>query len=258
MWLRGEVPNRPPLRRPAAACDTLAMAGVAVGDTLTVAMVSPMVGDRVTLWVGERRITWVPAEPARLAEHLARGRIARTEREANRFREVVMVDAGLGKIIVMPRHASPDGSVPGDLLTGTVAGPAPEGDDAAWFAFGSWLTGILTAAAARSEYVVVEPGGWDPPNEPYALGIFTAEGEGGSWRVTLESNPRPDCAPNWPRGSDPRGHTLSAPVNPGSLDVSGPLLSEAIRCWAASPLDLALTFGASPAPPFPRPTGRNG
>jgi hypothetical protein len=102
------------------------------------------------------------------------------------------------------------------------------------------VDGVHEPSSAR-EFLVIERGTWTFSDEPFALGIVTA-GDDGRGQISLEAGPSPAGAPSWPPADEARGQTIRAPFDPDTLELAGPLLAEAVRTWADSPLDVALTF----------------
>jgi hypothetical protein len=80
-----------------------------LGDVLEQAMIGPPVGGLVDLLIDTRHVLWQPDEPERLAELIGLGLVARTLREADRYREVVLVAPDRSSILVLPRLTSPEG-----------------------------------------------------------------------------------------------------------------------------------------------------
>ena len=199
-------------------------------------------------------------QPELVTKSLGRGLLARTSPEANRFREVGLLDAKQDVLILLGRGQVQPGA--GQVSAGaqTVqAGlcPTPSPDPATWTSWGRWLGHLLLAAAGRGEYLVVETGGWDAVNEPYVLmGVFPDAT--GSWLSQVEAVPAP-ADPPWtaPVAGRP-GSSVSAPASRENVSVAGFLAVQAIGMWADTPFDVVLTFGPHPSGPWPSeasPTG---
>jgi hypothetical protein len=226
-----------------------------VGDVVETAMLGPLIGGVVPLWIGGQRVLWQVDEPDAVRSVLGLGRLARTGRERDRYREVAMVGRASGTVMLLPRmraDAVDDRSVSvgartfdADLRPITDVPPAT---DEAWAEFARWLTAVYVSAARRREFVVVELGGWEFRDEPFALAFAATDGDPPTNH--LECSPRPDGASFWPPGADPRGQTISAPIAPGAIEATGTLLADAVRTWATSPLDIAVTFGTSSQSPL--------
>ena len=80
------------------------------GDVLEQAMIGPPVGGLIDLLIGTRHVLWQPDDPEGLGELVGFGLVARTSRERDRYREVVMVSPDRSSILVMPRLTMADGS----------------------------------------------------------------------------------------------------------------------------------------------------
>lgn len=227
--------------------------GVEAGDVLGTALIGPPVGDVLPLWTNVGRVLWRADDQENVHRLVGSGQLARTEREPGRYREIALVAVSSGTVMLLPRMTgSPHDSqtVGGTTLSGRFVGDAdvPAADAETWLAFGRWLGGVHIAAARRSEFIVVELGGWDFQDEPFAMAFAATDADPPTNH--LESSPRPDGASMWPPGSDPRGQTISAPIKPETLGSTGLLLADAIRTWASSPLDLAVTFATSAHSPL--------
>lgn len=223
---------------------------VDVGDILETALVGPLVGGVVPLWTDGGRVLWEPDDPDSIRSVLACGQLARTEREPDRYREVAMVSRTSGTVMLLPRMSA--SAAYGGELTSQArvfaaelkpAERVPEATKDEWFEFARWLTEVHMSAAARSEFIVVELGGWDFRDEPYALAFAATDEDPPTNHI--ESNPRPDGSALWPPGHDPEGQSISAPIDPDTLASTGMLLADAIRTWTSSPLDVAITFATS-------------
>jgi hypothetical protein len=105
------------------------------------------------------------------------------------------------------------------------------------------LTQAIHQCLKNNEFLVVEQGGWDAPNEPFCLFIVVAE-KGGLASV-IETAPAPLGSEIWEPHIVPGRETnsLSAPANRQTIDVVPILMIDAISRWGLAPWDLALTFG---------------
>src|SRR5262249_32714858 len=102
---------------------------------------------------------------------------------------------------------------------------------------------------ARGEFLVVEPGGWQPETERYALAGATRTP--GEWLLRVEAAPAPR-APSWPEPPEGQaGWGVAAPAEPAALSALGALLADAVSMWAMSPRDVTLTCGTQPDGPWP-------
>jgi hypothetical protein len=191
------------------------------------------------------------AEP--IVSALAQGFLARTSTGVERFREVALFDAQSGLLLLMARprlQAGRDGAESESVTVQTRPVPSPgSADPTAWMEWGRWLSAIVLAAAGRGEYVVVEQGGWDVVDAPYVLlGVFSDEA--GARTSVVEALPAPAEAPWSGPADDTGGASLVAPATEENVDVAGLLATPAVELWAASPLDVVLTFGVNPEGPW--------
>lgn len=207
-------------------------------------MIGPPVGGLIGLLIDTRHVLWRPDDPEGLAELVGFGLVARTLRERDRYREVVMVSPDRSSILVLPRLTSADGAHEVREFTGSVVEAEDTWEhvlsDDVWNEFGRWLTNVFVAASTRSEYIVVEMNTAEFSDEPYALAIVMTDNDPSI--IHLECNPRPDGASMWPPGDVPEGQTISAPLERHSLDVAGPVIADAVRTWSASAHYVAVTF----------------
>jgi hypothetical protein len=219
------------------------MSNLSVGATLEPVLIGPPVHGRVTAWRGSDRTCWALAD-ADHASLIGRGRLARTERETSRFREVVLfADDGSGLWAMERPTADPEGSASGAtvaLATQQSEPPVDDRSDAAWSEAATWLTDVVKQAAQRDEFVVIERGGWSFEDVPYVL-AFPSAGV-----MHVERAPATTPAQLWPPAATDQGQSISAPLTPENLDVVGLLLVGAARTWASSPHDLGVTFARAP------------
>jgi hypothetical protein len=223
-------------------------------------------GDVLRIWRadGEPEFRQVQSTDALVAV-LGRGLLARTSSEPNRFREVGLLDATSGVLLLSGRghlRAGEAGVTTNVAVIQTHLGPVPQSDQSAWAAWGRWLGHVVFEAAGRGEFVVVETGTWDAVPEPYVLmGVFL--GPAGEWISHVEAEPTPTCVPWNTTGDGKPGTPVDAPARLDTVDVAGLLALQAVQLWARSPLDVVLTFGTNPAgawsPDAPgRPTATGG
>jgi hypothetical protein len=222
------------------------------GDVLDTAMIGPPVGGLVDLLIGTEHVLWQPDDPPGLAELVGCGLLARTLREANRYREVVMIAPDRSSILVVPRMTSIDGAHDARYFTGAVADAEERREqilsNEVWNDFGRWLTNVFVAASTRSEFIVVEMNTPEFSDEPYALAIVMTSNDPAI--IHLECNPRPDGAAMWPPGDVPEGQTISAPLDRHNLDLAGPMIADAVRTWSDSAHEVAVTFCTVGQPPL--------
>jgi hypothetical protein len=222
------------------------MTEMSVGTVLEPVLIGPPVNGRVTTWQGSDRTCWTLAE-REMATLIGRGRLARTEREASRYREVVLCSDGGSGLWAMERTtADAQGAASGatlGLATEQVEPSADDTSEAAWSQVATWLTDVVKQALERGEFVVIERGGWSFEDLPYVL-AFPSPSDG----VThLERAPATSPAELWPPVATEQGQSISAPLTPQNLDVVGIMLVDAVRTWASSPHDLGVTFARAPA-----------
>lgn len=213
------------------------------GSTLTTALLSPVVAGFVRTWDDHGPRTWRVDQPDLLAQMLGSGTIARTAFRDARFREVGLLSA-TGALLLPNRFQNDEDMQATNFLLSEAA--TPEATVPQWNEFGRWLSGAARAAAGRGDFLVLEEGGWESRPEPYALFICVPDND--RWVTHLEAAPAPTGErPPWPSPlSSPEGATLSAPTTEETLSVAGNALVAALLEWAASPLDLAVTYGRSP------------
>ena len=220
-----------------------------VGATLDTVLLGPLLDGRLRYWApdGTARLAAPDDEPA-LRALLARGAIARTSPEPGRFREVALLDANATTLYVVERLVGA-GQQPivasGGRFRLSAAAVASDAD--LWRLAADWWRDAFQRATVRGEFVVVEPGGWEKGSEPYALALART-GDDGAWQSLLEAAPAPTGS-LWPPSSGP-GSTIHAPISAPNLAVSGLLLADAVRSWAASPFDTVITYGRNPDGPL--------
>ncbi len=216
-----------------------------VGATLETVLLGPLLDGRLRFWSadGAPHLVSVGNDEG-LRALVARGAIARTSPEPDRFREVALFDASGGTLFVIERLWGA-GQQPivasGGRFTLSPATVSSDGD--LWRAAAEWWRDAFQNAAARGEFVVVEPGGWEQGSVPYALAL-AHRGEDGAWESVLEAAPAPSSG-MWPESGGP-GSTIRAPMSPATLGVSGMLIADAVQAWTATPFDTVITYGASP------------
>lgn len=226
------------------------MTEVGPGSTLETVLLGPCIDGVLRLWRGDGAAELREVDDTEVVRaSLAVGRLARTSPEPTRFREVAMLDAATGTLVLLERPRG-EGAAPGSVQAGgapvgTRPCDEPSSTEAMWRAAADGISAAVVAAVGRGEFVVVEPGGWAPGSEPYALAIVVP-GDDGTPMSHLEAVPTPTGG-LWPEVA--RG-PLRAPATRSSLAVVGLLLGQAVEGWARSPFDIVLTFGTNPAGPF--------
>jgi hypothetical protein len=224
--------------------------GPDAGAQLETVLLGAVCGDTVRLWRGDgspelRRLD----RPAELAALVGRGELARTPTpDPERFREAALLDTHEDLLIALARPRSGDGAVataPALAPLRAVRVDAAPSQAELWGEWAERFGAIALSCAQRGEYVVIETGGWEQVSEPYVL-VAVLPGEDGMPVSVVEAFPAPDDAP-WSGPADGAGGaTLTAPATRDSVSVAGLLAAPAAMQWAASPLDLVLTFGRLP------------
>lgn len=218
---------------------------IRAGDVGTVVQLSPCVGGLVATWSSddEVRLWSTPdADTLRLAQ--GRGHLTRTVREEGRFREVGTLVEARSTLILTERFAH-RGAEDQPALDAQTIRLEPPGEPAASTI--DDLTGLLAQAIATctstGEFLVVERGGWDAPDEPYCLFVTVDEPDGPV--NVIETLPQPHGSQIWEPHLRPDASTanLSAPASPETTDVIPMIMLDAILRWNVSPWQLALTFG---------------
>lgn len=215
---------------------------------LETVLVGPCIDGWLRVWRADGVAALLEVDDAEVVRSwLGVGRLARTSPEPTRFREVAMFDAATETLLLMARPRGESATTvqaPGAQLH-TRACAEPPADAARWRAAADGIRDAVVAAVGRGEFVVIEPGGWEPGTEPYALAIVVP-GEDGTPMSHLEAVPTPTGG-LWPEVA--RG-PLRSPATASSLAVVGLLLGQAVEAWARSPFDTVLTFGTNPSGPF--------
>lgn len=216
-----------------------------VGDNMESAQFSPCVGGLVRTWVeGRESKLWSTPDAEWLFHMQATGQIGRTLQEERRFREAAWLSEDGAALIVQPRFPvkvdSNSYSVEAHIVRLEPAG-RPSGS--VYDEFRTLLARAVQQCVANDEFLVVEKGGWDAPQEPFCLFIVIRQ-KGGLFSV-IETAPDPHGAELWEPHIVPgrKSQSLRAPADPKTIDVVPILMIDAIRQWRLQPWDLALTFG---------------
>ncbi|MFC9787426.1 hypothetical protein [Rhodococcus sp. NPDC127528] len=214
-------------------------AGLAVGATLTTAMISPVAGGLVRTWTETDSALWAVDDPAGLTGLLGRGLVARTAVPDNRFREAVLLDAAAGTLVVQNRFADGREVEARAFRLGEPVRPANN----PWTDLDDFLSAAAVSAAERGEYCVVELGGWDAPAEPYCF--FGVVDDGGERVSVIEAAPVPRGTGVWPEVPDDGrpGTSVSSPASAETVAAAGIFATTAVEAWGVAPWDVALTFG---------------
>lgn len=219
--------------------------GLRAGDTLGTAMLSPCVGGLVRTWTATGASTlWSVTEADYLHDIQGIAQLSRTPHGENRFREVGLLSDGGATLSLMSRfpQEAEDGTWEFDGSLVTLGPPGPPGESTV-ADFRSLLDRAIRRTLQTNEYLIVEKGGWDAPDEPYCL--FAAIAEDGATVSVIESAPAPYGAEIWAPhiGDGAPGATLRAPLDEDSVGVAALIMIDAIATWGLAPWDLALTFG---------------
>jgi hypothetical protein len=214
--------------------------GLAPGSTLTTAMLSPCVGGLVRTWTDTASQLWSVPDDV-LPQAMGVGRLARTLREENRFREVALLDEDSGTLLLQPRFPTTDAD--GRLTFDATAlelQPAREPGDTSGQDLLDLLSRAVRYVADEDAFLLVEIGGWDAPPDPYCL-FVVADGQS-----IVETSPAPHGSDVWPAPDSDAGATVNAPASPDTIAAAPAFIADACSRWGLSPWDLALTFGVKP------------
>lgn len=218
---------------------------IQAGDVGTVVQLSPCIGGLVATWTSDdevRRWSTPDADTLRLAQ--GRGRLTRTLREEGRYREVGTLVEARSTLILTERFAH-RGAEDQPALDAQTIRLEPPGEPTASTIddLTSLLAQAIATCTSTGEFLVVELGGWDAPDEPYCLFVTVDEPDGPV--NVIETLPQPHGSQIWEPHLRPDAATanLSAPATPETTDVIPMIMLDAILRWNVSPWQLALTFG---------------
>lgn len=214
-----------------------------VGGESETVLLGCLIKEHLRLWRSDGRGECVrPLHPSAIRAFLARGLAPRTSLEPGRYREAGRLD-GAGVLVVGNRPFAME------ICTD------PEVSDALWDAAADVFGDAVVDAMARGEYLIVEPGGWERTGATYVV-AGARQTPGGEWFLYVEASPAPR-APSWPEPpAGESGWGVTAPADADAVDALGDLIADAVMMWAATPLDVVLTFvkqddGAWPAEETP-------
>ena len=218
-----------------------------VGDSLATAQLSPCVGGLVRTWVdGEEPRLWATPDADWLLHAQGTGKIARTLQGERRFREAAMLSEGGATLLVQSRfpmktHDDGYSSAANLVRLEPAVPPSASVDDD----FRMLLAQAVRQCVAKDEYLVVEKGGWDAPNQPYCMFSLTPDEKTIGLFSVVETAPTPVGAKIWQPHIKPGKdvHEVSAPATPETLAAVPAIMLDAIATWGLEPWDLALTFG---------------
>lgn len=219
------------------------------GETLVTAMLSPCIGGLVRTWTEHATRLWGVAEPGALMSLMGRGLVARTVREEHRFREVGLLHEPSGLLMVQSRFPdrSDEGSLEVEGRSLKLIEPGPPSASTL-----ADLQALLATAVhhtiAVGGFLVVELGGWEPPDVPYCL--FTLAPVDDGLVSIVEAAPPPVGAALWHERieSGAAGATLSAPATEQNVAAVPTLIADALSTWGVAPWDIALTYGRAAEP----------
>jgi hypothetical protein len=223
---------------------------LAPGTMMSTVILSPVIDGLLRTWENDRPETWRVEDPSGLTAELGRGGVARAPVESDRFREVGMLSvSGDRGVLMIPARYQKDDSVSGTGFELSRVKTTPVTDNP-WNDLQPWLRLVTFSAAERGDVVLLERGGWDAPRQPYALFVVRQSDRG--WVTHLEAAPAPALGqPPWP--SPPpqlEGAKLSAPATRTSVAAAAVAMVMAAQEWAASPLDVGVTFAKAPDGPM--------
>lgn len=220
-----------------------AAAGLEVGASLVVAMLSPVAGGMIRTWTESETRLWGVDKPAELSGLLGRGAIARTAVSDNLFREVGLLDADTGRLVVQGRAANSEGEAQAQIFQlGEPSGLANN----PWDDLQDFVAAASLGAAQRGEFLSVESGGWDASPTPSFF--FTLTEEDGEVVSVIEASPPPRGTEVWPEvPADQEGCSLSAPLGEDTLEVVAAYAASALDSWGLDPWAVAVTFGSPEA-----------
>ena len=209
-----------------------------VGGESEAVLLGCLIKEHLRLWRSDSRGECVrPLHPSALRAFLARGLAPRTSLEPGRSREFGRLDAA-GVLVVAKRPFAVE------------ICSEPDVSDALWTAAAAVFREAAADAIARGEWIVIEPGGWGPSGETYAV-AGARRTPGGEWFLYVEASPAPR-APSWPEPpEDSGGWGVTTPADDEAFAALGDLLAEAVAMWARTPLDVVFTFGKQPDGAWP-------
>lgn len=218
---------------------------VKIGDTFTVAQLSPCVGGLLRTWTdSDSGRLWCVEEADYLRSVQGTGTISRTLREEKRFREVASLCEASGKLMIHSRFPAnvTDDSIQLDSNVIQLR-PAGAPNESVYDDMVSLLKQAVRHAVVNNEFLIIEQGGWDAPVEPFCLQFVHARGE--DFIVSVQTSPPPHDSDMWRPHIVPGqpSVSVSAPADEHTVGVAPLLMMEAISRWGLAPWDLALTFG---------------
>lgn len=218
---------------------------VEVGDIASTVMLSPCVGGLLRTWDESNGTTlWSVPDADVLLSRQGSGLLGRSVREEGRFIESGLLVSNRHTLMLRGRFPTrtDDGSM---QLDGSMLRlePAVAPKESTINDFRNVLAQAIGHCIADGEFLVVEKGGWDGPDEPYCL--FIAVEEDGQRVNVIETAPQPGTSDLWAPHCIPgqTGTTLRAPMTQETIDIAPLVMIEAIATWGLQPWDLVLVFG---------------
>lgn len=228
---------------------------------------SPLSGGLLRTWSSTGSQLWQVWDGEVLEDAVGRGRLARTEVEPGRFREVGLLEqlseaagAGSGRLLLPARWQSGGGAGSSTDLTmlgePVLLSRVADGDlsvhaQRLWSSFMARLSEVCVETVERGEMLLLELGGVMHQPWPYALLAVIRQADG-SWVSHLETSPAPELGiEGWDQAGRGRnedgtdGASLSAPATFETVRGAAWLLAIAAAQWAATPQDLAVTYAAT-------------
>lgn len=241
---------------------------------------SPVTGGLLRTWTDTGSRLWQVWGGDVLEESMGRGRLARTEVEPQRYREVGLLEdpsastpPGIARLFLPARWqassteaSSPDLEMACEprLLSPVAAADLSGHVNRLWPGFVEDLSKVCVEAAERGEVLLLERGAVAHASWPYVLFPVTP-GIDGAWISQLEVSPAPGPETRgWDQAARGRnedgtdGASVSAPATFETVRGAGFLLAVAAAQWAATPQDLVITYTAAPAGPVELRTGMEG
>ena len=230
-------------------------APLSAGDELDSVIVSPPIGGLLGTWRNQEHRLW-RVESAAALPSIGLGRLARSRIERDRYREVGLLSTR-GVLILPGRWQNQEEA---GLAAETVAlqpvsisSLSQQAIEKGWRELAGWLRTVTADAAKRNEFLLVEPGGWEATEAPFALWAIGRRKATGELLSVLESNPVPrlNVAPWNQVGEGLSG--ITAPATDATISVAGLALAMAASTWAVSPWHISMTYGDAHGAPIELP-----
>ena len=220
-------------------------APLSVGSTGRTVQIGICVGGLVRLWADDDAGgLWQVDDSERLQALLGRGQVARTLREDRRYREVGVFFADQATLVILARMQASAGDPSSPVATDgqtfrltPIAEPRSEHWQARDLLDG--LAQAIRGCLGSGEFLVVELGGWNAPQVPYALHLAMGKVS------RIEVSPPPLNSEIWKPHIEAGapGASMQGRIGEDTPHAAGYLMLQALSAWGVSPWDLALTFG---------------